>query len=148
MTNLNDCDKMNRRKAYGSLVKRLRHGPLKAETAVRFCHESPNKKHPNRGAFCLTSRVFIACVFGVFSPNTQFGKRPPVHPCGMKNRYIFLSCKTGGRYRHGDSRRPGVRLLCTPTGVLFASGFFLPGRLFQFLLPSFANVCMQKTRIC
>ena len=31
----------------GSLVKRLRHGPLKAETGVRFSHESPNKTNPN-----------------------------------------------------------------------------------------------------
>ena len=27
----------------GSLVKRLRHGPLKAETGVRFSHESPRQ---------------------------------------------------------------------------------------------------------
>ena len=32
---------------YGSLVKRLRHGPLKAETGVRFSHESPNRTYPN-----------------------------------------------------------------------------------------------------
>lgn len=44
----------------GSLVKRLRHGPLKAETAVRFCHESPQKSTPFRGALLCAPWLF-AC---------------------------------------------------------------------------------------
>ena len=32
---------------HGPLVKRLRHGPLKAETWVRFPYGSPNRTNPN-----------------------------------------------------------------------------------------------------
>ena len=38
---------------HGPLVKRLRHGPLKAETGVRFSHGSPTKNTTNfGGVFC------------------------------------------------------------------------------------------------
>ena len=42
----------------GSLVKRLRHGPLKAETGVRFSHESPSTRTLNLSALflCLVTR--------------------------------------------------------------------------------------------
>ena len=38
---------------HGPLVKRLRHGPLKAETGVRFSHGSPKKHHPISGGVFL-----------------------------------------------------------------------------------------------
>ncbi len=44
MTKEKFYDKIIRRLKIGSLVKRLRHGPLKAETGVRFSHESPQKE--------------------------------------------------------------------------------------------------------
>ena len=43
MTNPLFCCIISERNKHGSLVKRLRHGPLKAETGVRFSHESPKK---------------------------------------------------------------------------------------------------------
>ena len=50
----------------GPLVKRLRHGPLKAETGVRFSHESPNKTYPNY----FVSRDWFGFVFYLdFSSN-------------------------------------------------------------------------------
>ena len=39
---------------YGSLVKRLRHRPLTAETGVRFPYESPNKTTDRIGGFILS----------------------------------------------------------------------------------------------
>ena len=49
-------DRINGQSQDGSLVKRLRHGPLKAETGVRFSHESPKKGHPITGVFFCASR--------------------------------------------------------------------------------------------
>ena len=44
MTNGIFCCIIVKQQSNGSLVKRLRHGPLKAETGVRFSHESPEKE--------------------------------------------------------------------------------------------------------
>ena len=47
LTKRKKCDRIIGRLTNGPLVKRLRHGPLKAETGVRFSHGSPNKTYPN-----------------------------------------------------------------------------------------------------
>ena len=57
------------------MVKRLRHGPLKAETGVRFSHESPERHHPFRVVF------FVLVTREENRSATQaFAKR-----CGVRN---------------------------------------------------------------
>ena len=52
MTNAKRYDTILKRECDGSLVKRLRHGPLKAETGVRFSHESPKRdRHSEVSAY-------------------------------------------------------------------------------------------------
>ena len=55
MTNPLFCCIISERNKHGSLVKRLRHGPLKAETGVRFSHESPAQEAGQMSCF------FISC---------------------------------------------------------------------------------------
>ena len=64
---------MYKRESNGSLVKRLRHGPLKAETGVRFSHGSP-KNNLNR---FIRFRLFLfkteGLVYGINSLCELYG---------------------------------------------------------------------------
>ena len=92
MTNRNKCSIIIERTTHGSLVKRLRHGPLKAETWVRFPYESPKKdRHSvvNAYLFLPTRREPNHAARGVGSHTAtavycQIGKLKPRHAQPMR----------------------------------------------------------------
>ena len=53
LTKQKNYDRIIKRQINGPLVKRLRHGPLKAETGVRFSHGSPKTKTTPAVVFCF-----------------------------------------------------------------------------------------------
>ena len=62
MQNKKTCVIIHKHLTNGPLVKRLRHGPLKAETWVRFPYGSPKTKgHQIRCPFCFWQSLRIAC---------------------------------------------------------------------------------------
>ena len=86
-------DTIIERNKYGSLVKRLRHGPLKAEPGVRFSHESPKQKGHRIGV------LFVLATPGRTNSAPQ-GKRGGAEFESLPRRFRVGSLARRGRVSH------------------------------------------------